>query len=179
MTPRLDGGRSPEWPAAAHAGGKTDNHAHRPRPRRAAEKREELAAIALEGTWEFASLVVDGQTMSGEALRTSRLLIDGDRFRTETPEGQYEGVFNINVEANPHEIDIVTVAPERAVALIERSQIQAYVGADPHPATLPASVGVVESLGSFIVVTVNPDTRRDPCAVTAAVIDDFRRDCGL
>jgi hypothetical protein len=32
LTPRLDGGRSPEWPAAAHAGGKTDNQAHRPRP---------------------------------------------------------------------------------------------------------------------------------------------------
>jgi integrase len=43
LTPRLDGGRSPEWPAAAHAGGKTDNHAHRPRPRRAAEQRDELA----------------------------------------------------------------------------------------------------------------------------------------
>jgi site-specific recombinase XerD len=44
LTLRLDGGRSPEWPAAAHAGGKTDNHAHRPRPRRAAEQRDELAA---------------------------------------------------------------------------------------------------------------------------------------
>ena len=73
----------------------------------------------------------------------------------------------------PHEIDIATVAPGRAVALIERSQIQAYVGADPHPATLPASVDVVESLGSFIVVAVNPGSSRDACAVTAAVIDEL------
>jgi uncharacterized protein (TIGR03067 family) len=33
-------------------------------------------------------------------------LIDGDRFRTESPEANYEGTFNINVEAEPHEIDI-------------------------------------------------------------------------
>jgi hypothetical protein len=78
----------------------------------------------------------------------------------------------------PHEIDIATVAPERAVALIERGQIQAYVGADPHPATLPDSAGVVESLGSFIVVAVNPDTPRDACAVTAAVIAELARHGG-
>jgi hypothetical protein len=78
----------------------------------------------------------------------------------------------------PHEIDIATVAPERAVALIERSQIQAYVGADPHPATLPASVGAVESLGSFIVVAVNPDSPRDACAVTTTVIDDLAAHAG-
>jgi uncharacterized protein (TIGR03067 family) len=40
------------------------------------------------------------------AIQTSGLLIDGDRFRTESPEGTYEGIFNINVEADPHEIDI-------------------------------------------------------------------------
>ena len=43
----------------------------------------------------------------------SRILIDGDRFRTESPEATYEGVFNINVEAQPHEIDIeFIVGPE-------------------------------------------------------------------
>jgi hypothetical protein len=73
----------------------------------------------------------------------------------------------------PHEIDIATVAPERALDLIERGQIQAYVGAASPPATLPDSVGAVESLGSFIVVTVNADSPRDPCAVTAAVIEEL------
>jgi uncharacterized protein (TIGR03067 family) len=34
------------------------------------------------------------------------LLIDGDRFRTESPEANYEGIFNIDVEAQPHAIDI-------------------------------------------------------------------------
>lgn len=36
----------------------------------------------------------------------SRLLIDGDRFRMESPEGNYEGIFNIDVERAPHHIDI-------------------------------------------------------------------------
>jgi uncharacterized protein (TIGR03067 family) len=61
---------------------------------------------ALEGIWAFARLEIDGNAMPASALTASRLLIDGDRFRTESPEANYEGVFNINVEAQPHEIDI-------------------------------------------------------------------------
>ena len=61
---------------------------------------------ALEGTWAFARLEIDGSAIPASALEASRLLIDGDRFRTESPEATYEGVFNINVEAQPHEIDI-------------------------------------------------------------------------
>lgn len=61
---------------------------------------------ALEGTWAFERLEIDGGTIPASALEASRLLIDGDRFRTESPEAIYEGVFNINVEAQPHEIDI-------------------------------------------------------------------------
>jgi uncharacterized protein (TIGR03067 family) len=68
---------------------------------------------ALEGTWEFARLEVDGSTYPPTAVSTSRILIDGDRFRTESPEATYEGIFNINVEAEPHEIDIeFIVGPE-------------------------------------------------------------------
>ncbi len=61
---------------------------------------------SLEGTWSFARLEVDGVVMPAPALQLSRILIDGDRFRTESPEATYEGIFNINVETNPHEIDI-------------------------------------------------------------------------
>src|SRR6476620_6203583 len=61
---------------------------------------------ALEGTWTFARLEVDGSVIPASALTASRLLIDGDRFRTESPEANYEGIFNINVEAEPHGIDI-------------------------------------------------------------------------
>ena len=61
---------------------------------------------ALEGDWGFASLTLDGTVIPPAAMERSRLLIDGDRFRTESPEAIYEGVFNIDVEAEPHAIDI-------------------------------------------------------------------------
>lgn len=61
---------------------------------------------ALEGTWAYSTLEVGGQPIPPGALLHSRLLIDGDRFRTESPGAIYEGVFNIDVEAEPHHIDI-------------------------------------------------------------------------
>lgn len=61
---------------------------------------------ALEGEWHFERLQVDGQIMPAAALSASRILIDGDRFRTESPEAVYEGVFTIDVEASPAQIDI-------------------------------------------------------------------------
>jgi hypothetical protein len=73
----------------------------------------------------------------------------------------------------PHEIDIQTVAPAQALDLIERGQIQAYLGAATAPTALLASVGVVESLGSYIVVTVNPGSLGEPCAATAAAMNEL------
>ncbi len=61
---------------------------------------------ALEGEWEFERLQVDGNAMPAAALSASRILIDGDRFRTESVEATYEGVFTIDVEASPARIDI-------------------------------------------------------------------------
>jgi hypothetical protein len=73
----------------------------------------------------------------------------------------------------PHEIGIRTVPPEQALGLIERSEIQAYAGSVPPPAALPASIGAVESLGSYIVVTVAPEVKADPCSATAAAMKDL------
>jgi len=73
----------------------------------------------------------------------------------------------------PHEIDIRTVAPDQALDLIARGQIQAHIGAVPSPAALPDSVGAKESLGSYIVVTINPTASSDPCAATAAAMDEL------
>lgn len=69
---------------------------------------------SLEGTWRFDRLELDGARMPSAATARSRLLIDGDRFRTESPEGIYEGVFNIDVESRPHQIDIEFVAGPEA-----------------------------------------------------------------
>jgi uncharacterized protein (TIGR03067 family) len=61
---------------------------------------------ALEGHWTFASVEVDAAAMPVAMMSNSRMLIDGDRFRMESPEGIYEGTFTIDAEAIPHRIDI-------------------------------------------------------------------------
>ena len=61
---------------------------------------------ALEGEWCFSTLEVDGHTMPSAAIEQSRILIDGDRFRTESPEATYEGIFTVDVERTPAHIDI-------------------------------------------------------------------------
>jgi uncharacterized protein (TIGR03067 family) len=63
----------------------------------------------LEGTWEFVDLEVEGHAMPAAALSASRMLIDGDRFRMESPEANYEGHFTIDLGAVPHRIDIAFV----------------------------------------------------------------------
>jgi len=60
----------------------------------------------LEGEWRFDSLEVEGKPMPAAMIAGTRLLIDGDRFRTESPEANYEGIFTIDVEATPPHIDI-------------------------------------------------------------------------
>jgi uncharacterized protein (TIGR03067 family) len=60
----------------------------------------------LEGDWHFAALEVDGKAVPSGMLGDSRLLIDGDRFRMESPEATYDGLFSIDVEASPKQIDI-------------------------------------------------------------------------
>jgi uncharacterized protein (TIGR03067 family) len=85
---------------------------------------------ALEGSWAFASLEVDGVAMPAAAMATSKILIDGDRFRTESPEANYEGIFNIDVEAQPHKIDIEFIAGPEAgnwnygIFRIERDELE-------------------------------------------------------
>jgi uncharacterized protein (TIGR03067 family) len=60
----------------------------------------------MEGMWEFVAMEIDGAAMPIPAFAKSRLLIDGDRFRMESSEANYEGIFTIDVETTPHKIDI-------------------------------------------------------------------------
>jgi uncharacterized protein (TIGR03067 family) len=61
---------------------------------------------SMEGTWAFRLIEIDGQPLPAAMLGASHLLIDGDRFRMESPEATYEGIFTIDVEPIPHRIDI-------------------------------------------------------------------------
>jgi uncharacterized protein (TIGR03067 family) len=69
---------------------------------------------SLEGAWRIARLEIDGNVMPANIIGQSRILIDGDRFRTESPEGTYEGIFTIDTEASPPHFDIHFVAGPEA-----------------------------------------------------------------
>jgi hypothetical protein len=78
----------------------------------------------------------------------------------------------------PHEIAIETMPPERAADLLRDAKLHAYLGAEPHfPGAMPASIGAVESLGSFVIVRINPERsaqdERSACAVIEAIIRDM------
>jgi hypothetical protein len=57
----------------------------------------------------------------------------------------------------PHEIAIETIPAEQAASLLLDNKIQAYLDAAPRfSANVPASIRMVESLGGFVIVHVNP-----------------------
>jgi hypothetical protein len=72
----------------------------------------------------------------------------------------------------PHEIEIATVAPDQAAGLLRDGKIQAYVGGPPIlTGAIPGSIAAVESLGSFVIVRVNPLSphAKDDASACAAV----------
>ena len=59
----------------------------------------------------------------------------------------------------PHQIGIEAMAPDRAAGLLVTGKIQAYIGAQPaFTGAVPDFVRPVESLGSLVVVRVNPES---------------------
>lgn len=57
----------------------------------------------------------------------------------------------------PSIIQVETVDPGTAAQLLPRGELQAYIGAEPaFEGAPPADVGVIESLGDFVVVSVDP-----------------------
>jgi uncharacterized protein (TIGR03067 family) len=61
---------------------------------------------ALEGHWHVVGLQIDGAEMPAATFARARLLMDGDRFRMESPEGNYDGTFTIDTSVEPMRIDI-------------------------------------------------------------------------
>jgi uncharacterized protein (TIGR03067 family) len=64
---------------------------------------------ALEGEWHFVGLQVDGNDVPASLTGQSRLMMDGARFRMESPEANYDGTFTIDAESEPMRIDIAFV----------------------------------------------------------------------
>jgi uncharacterized protein (TIGR03067 family) len=88
----------------------------------------------LEGQWSFISLEIEGAPMPAPPFPAAQILIDGDRFRMESPDGTYEGVFNIDVEQDPPHIDIEFVeGPESGewsygIYTLERDELVLCLG---------------------------------------------------
>jgi hypothetical protein len=76
----------------------------------------------------------------------------------------------------PHEIEIKSLAPEAAAQPLREGKIQAYVGSGlSFAGAPPVDIRAIESLGSFIVVRVNPESARaqddaSACAVVRTVM---------
>lgn len=71
----------------------------------------------------------------------------------------------------PQEIRIERVDPARAANLLREGKIHAYLGDEAQfPAALPHSIAV-ESLGSFVVVSVNPASRLLKAGTTCTIAD--------
>ena len=68
----------------------------------------------------------------------------------------------------PHEIRVETIEPAEAPHLLADARIHAYVG-DPRIASAPPdTLSAVESLGVFVLVTVEPASSGDVCAAARA-----------
>jgi hypothetical protein len=79
----------------------------------------------------------------------------------------------------PHEIEITTVAPEQAVDLVRAGKLHAYVGDDASFAPAPSgNIGAAESLGSLVVVRINPQSliarnEATRCPAMKAIVRDI------
>lgn len=125
---------------------------------------------ALEGTWSFERLEVDGRP--SEVPEQARLLIDGDRFRMPSPEGGYDGVFTIDVEAEPHLIDIDFVeGPEagtvnRGIFRLEGDRFELCL--DMTGRARPGRFATAPGTGHALE-TLRRTSRERPAAVTGGV----------
>ena len=70
----------------------------------------------------------------------------------------------------PHEISVETIDPAGAARLLADAGIHAYVGALRFVGAPPDAVGAVDSLGAFVIVTVDPATAGDACAAAQAAV---------
>jgi uncharacterized protein (TIGR03067 family) len=119
---------------------------------------------SMEGTWAFRSLEVDGQPMPTPMLTTSHLLLDGDRFRMESAEANYEGIFTIDVEKEPHWIDIDFVeGPEsgnRCEGLFQLDGDQLTICLGLAGATRPERFATIAGSGHALEVLVRAENSR-------------------
>jgi uncharacterized protein (TIGR03067 family) len=61
---------------------------------------------ALQGTWQYLTLKVDGKVLPRSSLAESSITIERNKFRVESPDEGYQGTFTVDEDETPHTIDI-------------------------------------------------------------------------
>jgi uncharacterized protein (TIGR03067 family) len=121
---------------------------------------------SMEGTWAFRSLEVDGHAVPSSMVSSSHLLLDGDRFRMESPEATYEGIFTIDVEKEPHRIDIDFVegpeAGNRCEGLFQLDGDQLTICLGLAGSSRPEKFATTPGTGHALEVLVRADSARPP-----------------
>src|SRR5437762_14274828 len=118
---------------------------------------------------------VDGADVPAAALAQSRLLFDGDRFRMESPEANYDGVFTIDVGEEPMRIDIDFVegpeAGNQSYGIFEQHGDQLTICLGVVGATRPRAFSTKPGSGHAL-----ERLRRDSAARPAGVTGGTRRE---
>jgi uncharacterized protein (TIGR03067 family) len=68
----------------------------------------------FEGTWFFASVMIDGKPLSEEVLKASRLVLKGDRFTLTESKEIHRGKYAVNPTVTPSTIDVTFTEGPRA-----------------------------------------------------------------
>src|SRR5439155_9419208 len=84
-------------------------------PKRDKQEVKKMTEIEkLQGTWNFATLEVDGAKMPQEAFAGSTIEVAGDRFTTTSGQTIYKGTFKVDAGKTPKTIDLhFTEGPEK------------------------------------------------------------------
>lgn len=138
------------------------------------------ALNALDGTWRFTSLEVEGAAMPPHAYQHSAIVIDGDRFQMADGGATYEGSCQIDSAASPKTIDIRFVAgPEKGNTSLGIYEVQGdhlkvclgFTGV-PRPTSFATKAGSGHALETLErgqldpTPTTRPEERKDDPALT-------------
>src|SRR5262249_8780047 len=72
-----------------------------------AEEAKDRDLSVLQGTWRPVSMEMDGKFLPEAQIKKVRLTITGEKFTFDTGEDSHDGLYKINPEKDPKQLDIV------------------------------------------------------------------------
>ncbi len=71
----------------------------------------------LQGTWNIATLEVEGRKMGESAFKGSKIIVNGDSFKTVAMGATYNGTLKLDVTSTPKTFDLMfTEGPHQGIA---------------------------------------------------------------